>query len=377
MRREEFMRHRRHGANGRNASARAMPQREFVRRVCTASIIVVAILGITSLVWLSIKVVLLFLASVLVGLFLRMTADLVGRATNLRHRGAFVATICGLACFWTLVGWLLAAPISAQVNDLIAQLPNAMTHGEDFLSQYSWGQALLANLKHGQGWLSQPGQLVQRISAVFSLSLQGIADVLLILFAGFFLALQPELYINGALRLVPVSKREKGREVLYDVGTALRRWLLGQMVSMVVIGVLSWVGLSLLGVPAAGMLGILAGLLDFVAVAGTFASALISCLFALLKSPSCALYVLCLFGCLHLLEQQLLIPLIQKRAAHLPPVVTVFSMMLFYTLFGFDGLLLAVPLMTVLLVVIRSLYVEQVIERAGPATERYNGTPAG
>lgn len=362
MRKAELTHPRRHGTNGRSPPATAMPQRQFVQRVWTASLIIIAIVGMIALVWLAIKVVLLFLAAVLLGLFLRMTADLVARVTHWSHREAFVAAICGLACVLTAAGWLLAAPISSQVNDLVTQLPQALAHAEDLLRRYSWGQALLAHLRDGNGLLSQTGEWIKRLPVVFSLSFQGVVDILVILFAGFFLALQPELYIDGLLHLLPLPRREQGREVICNVGAALRRWLLGQMISMIIIGILSWTGLSLLNVPAAGILGLLAGLLDFVAVAGTMASGFIACVFALLKSLSCALYVVCLFAGLHLLEQQLLMPLIQKRATRLPPVLTVFSMLLFYTLFGFSGLLLAVPLMTVLLVVIQTLYVEQVIE---------------
>jgi predicted PurR-regulated permease PerM len=76
-----------------------------------------------------------------------------------------------------------------------------------------------------------------------------------------------------------------------------------------------------------------------------------------------AVYVACLFLGLHLLEGHIVIPLVQKQATRLPPVLTILAMVLFYMLFGFLGLLLAVPLLALVIITIRTLYVEDVIDR--------------
>ena len=345
-----------------NARA-AADRREFAGRVWTASLIVAAVVGGILLIWIAIKVVLVFFASVLLGIFLRVAADCVQHVTKWGRRRSFAVAVPGLLCLAAAGGWLLASPISSQVTRLSAELPKVVQHDEDLLRQYSWGRSLMDYLQNSDGFLSQAGGVLQKIPTVFSISLQGLIDFLVILFAGFYLAYQPGLYIHGLLRLVPPGSRARAREAVDEIGWGLRRWLLGQVVSMMIMGALSWGGLLLIGVPGSGILAIISGLLDFVAVVGTLAATAIAVVFALLKSPTCALYVVCLYAGLHLLETNVVIPMIQKRTASVPPVLTVFAMMLFFTLFGFVGLLLAVPLLTLCLIATRTLLVEQVIEQ--------------
>lgn len=335
----------------------------FAERVWTATLIVAAVLGAILLLWLATKVFLLFFAAVLFAVLLRATADALGGVLHLSPDWALAVTIVILVAVFVGAGWLMAGPISRQASQLSDELPQALQKLETQLRRYSWGNKLADNLQNPAGLAAQTGGLAKKVKAVFSLSIEGVVDILVILFCAFYFAARPKYYVNGFLRLVPCRHRERAGDVLSEVDIGLRHWIFGQIVSMTIIGILTWVGLFLLGIPASGVLGVLAGVLDFVPVAGPWAAGIVACIIALLKSPMHAVYVACLFTALHLVEGHVLIPLIQRRATRLPPALTILAMVLFYTLFGFLGLLLAVPLLALTLVATRTLFVENVIER--------------
>jgi predicted PurR-regulated permease PerM len=212
------------------------------------------------------------------------------------------------------------------------------------------------------GLFEQAGKWAGKIGGVFSITIDTLVYGLVILFCGIYLAFEPGYYTEGFLKLFPADKRARGRNVLRQIGDGLRHWLFGQIVSMSIIGFLTWLGLHLLGIPLSAALGVFAGILDFVPVVGPWVAGIISCLFALLKSPMHAVYVAILFSALHLFEGHVLIPIIQKQSTRLPPVLTVIALVLFAKLFGFLGLFLATPLLALIMIATKTLYVEDVLE---------------
>jgi predicted PurR-regulated permease PerM len=154
--------------------------------------------------------------------------------------------------------------------------------------------------------------------------------------------------------------------VLDEMAEALRRWLVGQFMTMVVIAVSTWAGLALIGMPGALLLGLQAGLVNLVPYLGPVIAAIPILLAAMAQGTSMVLWALGVHIVIQTLEGYLLAPLIQKRAVDLPPVLTLAAVLVFGTLFGAIGIALATPLVAALKVAVVRLYIE---DRLGDVEE--------
>jgi predicted PurR-regulated permease PerM len=110
--------------------------------------------------------------------------------------------------------------------------------------------------------------------------------------------LPADLYTGGLVRLVPPARRARAAEILHETASAMWYWMLGRLFSMTVLGVMTAIGLWLLGVPLPAALGFLAGIMTFVPYIGAFASAIPSVIIAAFLNLTLAVYVIALYlGC--------------------------------------------------------------------------------
>lgn len=188
---------------------------------------------------------------------------------------------------------------------------------------------------------------------VIGSTLAVIAALLLVLFVTIYVAVNPGLYQRGALRLLPPRNRERAAVVLGAIGATLRKWLVTQLIAMIVIGVVTTGVLLALDVRAALPLGILAGLLEFVPTLGPILSAIPAIAMGFVDSPEKALFVTLAYVGIQFLENHILIPVLMKEGIDLAPALTIVVQALMALLFGFLGLLVAVPLLAMIVVCIR------------------------
>lgn len=200
-----------------------------------------------------------------------------------------------------------------------------------------------------------------RIAGVFSTTLGAFASFFAILVIGLYMAISSGLYAEGLIHLVPMAKRARAREVLQAVGQTLWWWLLGRGVSMIVVGLLTATGLTLLGVPLALTFGLLAAALTFVPYLGPLLSAVPPTLLALTQQPRQALYVVLLYLGIQGVESYLVTPLVQERTVSLPPAFILTAQLFMGVLLGGMGIVLAVPLFAVVLVLVKMLYIEDLL----------------
>lgn len=210
----------------------------------------------------------------------------------------------------------------------------------------------------GDGVADQIGSVARHLFGFASSTLSVLGGLLLILFVAIFVAIDAETYRDGLMHLFPHKARGRAREVLSATGGTLRRWLFTQFVSMVLVGVLTAVVLLVMGIEAAVALGIIAGILEFVPIAGPIMASVPAIAMGFLDGPEKAVYVALAYVAIQQIESNVIYPLLMKKGLELPPVLTIFTQGVLATVFGFIGLLVAVPMLAAAMVPIKMLYVE-------------------
>jgi predicted PurR-regulated permease PerM len=203
-------------------------------------------------------------------------------------------------------------------------------------------------------------------------TVEALGGILIVVFLSIYLAADPQLYRRGVLALIPHRRRGQASVVMDRVADVLRKWLVTQLIAMLVIGSVTTIVLLILGVKAAFALGVLAGLFEFIPTVGPLLSAIPGVAMGFLDSPEKAAMVAVAYWGIQFLENHILIPLLMKGGMDLPPALTVITQALLALVFGFLGLMVAVPLLATVMVMVQVLYVDQRKVGADPAAESRN-----
>lgn len=313
-------------------------------------------------IWLIGDVIMVVFASTLFAVILHGLSRMLTRWTKLPY-GASLALVCLVMVTLTVgIFWTSGSDIVAQAARLRDALTTQVIALRNQLAAWPPGQVVLDYLPaslggHGGGKESSGGlmSLGSRIAGSMTGFLGSAFGVLgtmaVIIIAGIYFAASPELYANGILRLVPRQWRPHGREVMLAAADTLWAWVAGQALDMAVVGILSGVGLWIIGVPLALSLGILAALCNFIPYIGAILGAIPALLLALSLGLRETAIVAALYAVIQFFEGNVMAPLIQRKAVQMPPGLTVLSQTFFGGIFGAPGLILASPLTAMLLTV--------------------------
>lgn len=334
---------------------------DYVRPVLFAALVtVIVILG-----WWLRSVFLLLFGALILATALQASSLCVRRLAGLSPRWSFAITLILLTIAVVGVSWLVGDRLASQFGELRERLPAAAEAARAWLDDNPLGRWLV------EAWssLQEGGVSWEGISGAAGITAGAIGNAALMTVMGIFIAADPALYRDGLVRLAPVPYRRRIRSAIRAAIDGLSSWLLGQGISMLFVGAATAIGLALLGLPLALSLGVIAGVFAFIPFFGPIASGVLAVALAFIEGPQTALYVAGLCLLIQQIEGNLLMPFVQRWAVSLPPVLGVISVVVFGLLFGVMGIIFATPLMVVLMILVKELYVQDVLE-AGGDTER-------
>jgi predicted PurR-regulated permease PerM len=255
---------------------------------------------------------------------------------------AIAIAIAGLL-FWS------GFSIAQQINDLMQALNQQLHALEQGMTELgvtpSSASSSGSSLGHlGQLLFPNPSQLFGEARNAFTLAVGGIGEAVIIVLIGIFVAADPAAYRRGIVELIPARRRSAAALILDETALYLRRWLIGQLAAMLILAVLTSIMLAVTGVPNSLLLGIQAGLFNFIPYLGAIIAAGPILLITLPLGTTTLLMVLGLYTVVHVGVGYAIMPLIQKQAVHLPPAWTLASLVLFGVLFGVASVALATPI---------------------------------
>ena len=207
-------------------------------------------------------------------------------------------------------------------------------------------------------WFPDHDKLFGHAQSAVGTASSFLANTLVIIFLGLLFSLDPQAYRDGVVLLVKPSSRERMRSVLDEMGAVLRSWLMGQLIRIVLMTACVWLALYLLGLPRAFLLGLQAGLSNFVPYLGPILASIPVGLVAMPLGPSMVIWAIGIYTVIQSIEGYVIGPLIQRRAVELPPAWTLVAIVLLGSLFGVLGIALAMPLFAIGRVAVLRLYVE-------------------
>jgi len=323
------------------------------------------------ILWQIRQVVLLLFAAVVLATGLNRV---VRRLEQSRLQRGIAIAITVVVLLTLIIGFLLVIvpSIVEQLQQLVNVLPQVsarLRRWSDWLQAVIPGQTLeqfraLENIPQQlQTWLAR---LLGNFFVLLNNSLAALLSLLLFLVLTIMLLANPCQYRRVFVLAFPAFYRRRVEEILAECENSLVGWIRGTLLAMVVIAFVSFIGLSVLGVPLPFVNAALAGLLEFIPNVGPVLSVVPPILLALLDAPWKAGAVLVLYIAIQQFESLVLVPLIMKQEVDLMPVFTILAVVVFASFFGFLGLFLAIPLLIVTQICLKEVLVKDILNKWQP-----------
>jgi predicted PurR-regulated permease PerM len=337
------------------------------RAILLAFGLVVVILIFPTLVTLILAVLIM----VIIAIPMAALADLLRRWRIPRVIGAVLALLIGLGALAGL-GFLIVPVFSHEVNRFISTLPSISSEFLHKIARLTGTSA--AHVSHQishfiDNYKSHPSKLLGPVASVGKTAVGVVVLLVVILLTALYTAIHPEPLVNGIIRLFPGRNRPHARHVLRRLRTAYLGWLLGLIIGMLILGGLTYLGLTLVGLNFAAFFAVFTAVAMIVPYFGALASSIVPILYALTFSPGKAILVAIVYIVAHQVESNMIEPLVVARAVKLHPAVVAIGVIAVERLFGFVGLIVAVPIISTFMILVEELWVNRIAPRVpvGPA----------
>ena len=346
--------------------------------IAVGGIGVVLFTALLAFTWYFAATLLLIFTGMLLGLGLTALVNALGRRVHLPHTVRLGIVCVALALLLAGIAYLGGATIAEQASLLSKTIKSQIANVRSMLENYGidtsffdFGNAASdshanaasettpappassrAALPSAGALASSGGAIVSQTFKLLLGTIHGVGNIFIVLFLGLAFAAQPAVYHDGLLFLAPARHRARVAVVIDRIAETLERWLIAQIIVMVAVGVVTWIGLAIIGIPSAFILGIQAGLLAFIPTVGAIIAGVVVVLASLASGWIAALSAFLLFMGVHAMESYVLTPILQRQALDIPPATLFAFQILLGVGFGIWGLALALPLVAIAKVMI-------------------------
>lgn len=325
----------------------------FVRR----TLIVIGLVALTYGIWLAASVLPLIFAAILLAALLDWFAD--GLMAIVGGSRKLALTIASLISAALLIGfvYVFGSQVGGELSNVFHKLPEAIDAVGEKIGLRDANSTLEEALSGGGGGRS----VLTRAASLGYTLIGGFGDLALVLVGAVYLAIDPGLYRSGLVKMFPQSQHDRIRDAMNVTGAALRLWFGGQIVTMIIVGVIAGLSYWWIGLPSPLALGLIAAVTNFVPYVGPLIGAAPALVFALTMDLNIVAWTLGAIVVLQQIEGNVVTPMIQSRAVDLPPALALFSIVVFGLLFGLAGVLLAAPAAVAALVLVKKLWVRDAL----------------
>jgi len=334
------------------------PKNAATRAVLLAAALIVAGLLFKQLVALLLAV----LITVIIAIPISGIATRLERFKVPRWLGAMAALLAGLAVVGALLA-LVIPPFVEQTREFVEDVPGAVKDLQDRFREATGAGPSRAGTDvqdYLQSFVDQPAKLIRPITSI-GLGIAGaLASLVLVLVTAYYVAVNPQPLVDGALRLFPPPRRAWASRILERLRQAYIGWLRGVAVDMVVTFVLLYAGLTVIGLDFALVFAVFSAFLVVIPYFGAFIAGIPPILFALADSPSKALLALVVYVATQQIEGNVIIPIVMSRQLKLHPAVIAIGVVVVGKLFGFVGLFVAVPILSTILILSEEMWVRSI-----------------
>lgn len=347
-----------------NSGKSVLPVRDFVYRV----VLIILILAITLGLWYLRGALMLVFFTVIIAVALSGPVGILKRR-GWSHTQAVLAVIGAVLGLLFLLSLIILPAFIRQISDLVEQLPSAWDDAQGRYNEAVEDVAFLPKLDAETLGQSDFGDiLLSQVSTAsrsilpFLNNIGGLfTNLLIIIVLSIYLLAEPRIYVEGLLTLAPRNYRPRAYEILQELVKAIRLSVGAQVLAMFIVGTLAYIGLTVIGVDNALALAVISGLLNFIPTFGAIIALLIAAVFTLATDADKLIPVIIWYLILQQAESNVITPRVVKNALELPGAVIIVTQIIAGALFGFLGIMLAVPLIAVILVLVRELYVYDIL----------------
>ncbi|WDF55681.1 AI-2E family transporter [Mucilaginibacter sp. KACC 22063] len=332
----------------------------YVQKVWSTVGIVAFLVILILIARVAFNVLLMMLAGSLIAVYFHGLGDIIQRKTKMKRGPAMGISVVGSFLILAALLWFMGTKIQAQIAELSDSLPHTISNARAKLAETSLGQKVL-------DYLSDDGNSQKMFTTAqhfFSTSFGVMGNIYVIFLLSIFFTVNPSMYKNGIIMMFRPKHKELATCVMDRLSLSLKAWLKTTMLSIVLISIFLFTGLSIMGIPAALVLALFAGMLKIVPNFGSLVAMIPGVLLALTISTDTAIIVTLLYVVSQTIVSSVITPIVQNRMINLPPALTIVSQIIMGTLSGALGVILAVPLLAIVFILVDELYVKKINREA-------------